>query len=97
EKQINNESQAIQELMTVFNNYTNMFIFEVLAILIEDLEFFEISKTPVALFVIQWLLHLEASLQSGILEPPISLEMKSKFENNNFEIESYITIFCEAY
>ncbi|CAG8852416.1 18970_t:CDS:1, partial [Gigaspora margarita] len=59
--------------------------------LVEDLEFFEIRKTPVVLFVTQRLSHLEASLQSGILKPPISQEIKSKFEDNNFEMELYIT------
>ena len=50
--------------------------------LVEDLEFFETRKKPVAPFVAQRLTHLEASLQSGIIEPPISEEIKSKFEDN---------------
>jgi hypothetical protein len=34
EEQINNESQAIQELATVFKNSTNTFIFEILTMFI---------------------------------------------------------------
>ncbi|CAG8818291.1 15490_t:CDS:1, partial [Cetraspora pellucida] len=53
-----------------------------------DLEFFEIRKKPVVPFVTQCLTHLEALLQLGIIEPPINEEIKSKFENNHFEIKS---------
>ena len=34
EEQVNNESQAIQELASIFNNYTNTFIFEILTMFI---------------------------------------------------------------
>ncbi|CAG8666651.1 43295_t:CDS:10, partial [Gigaspora margarita] len=88
EEQVNNKNQAIQELASIFNNYMNTFIFEILTILVEDLEFFETRKKPVAPFVAQCLTHLEASLQSGIIEPPISEEIKSKFEDNFCPLES---------
>ncbi|CAG8591327.1 1207_t:CDS:2 [Scutellospora calospora] len=61
QEQINNESYAIQELAIIFNNYTNTFIFKILTMfisinakhLVEDLEFFETRKKPVAPFVAQ--------------------------------------------
>ncbi|CAG8614198.1 6497_t:CDS:1, partial [Cetraspora pellucida] len=65
--------------------------------LVEDLEFFQIRKKPVAPFVTQCLTHLEVLLQSGIIEPPISKEIKHKFEDNHFKIDAYITIFHEVY
>ncbi|CAG8474839.1 5612_t:CDS:1, partial [Scutellospora calospora] len=63
----------------------------------KGIEFFETRNKPVTLFVIYHLMHLEASLQLGIIKPSISQEIKSKFEYNYFKIESYVTIFYEVY
>lgn len=41
--------------------------------------------------------YLEALLQSGVINPPISEEMRSKFDDNQVNPEIYAAMFREAY
>ena len=43
------------------------------------------------------LVHLESALQSGIIQPPFSNEMNTKFLEENVDTSVFITMFQEAY
>ena len=45
----------------------------------------------------QRLVHLEAALQSGVIQPPFNDQMNAKFLEKNFDSSAYVTMFREVY
>jgi hypothetical protein len=77
--------------------YTDHKLIFILYSIVDDLEFFKIRNKPIAPFVTQRLVHLEAALQSGVIQPPFNDQMNAKFQEKNFDLSAYVAIFQEVY
>jgi hypothetical protein len=65
--------------------------------LFNTLEFFKIRNKPIAPSVLNQLVQLEAQLQSGVTNPPLSNEIMNKFTAFNIDSSTYLSRFQEAY
>jgi hAT family C-terminal dimerisation region len=61
------------------------------------LEFFKIRNKPLAHLISTRLYLLESYLQSGAIQPPISNEMRNKFDFMDVDQSLFLTMFREAF
>jgi len=65
--------------------------------LVNDLEFFKIRNKAIAPFVYSRIISLQAFLLSGRRNPPVSNEIEQILDETNYDRESFIELFSNAF